>query len=88
MTAYFISNSANSKPIVSVVKSSIRHQTTAPLSRVGPTTSLRDSEPDFTGPINNVTVPLSREAVLTCSVSDLGDYKVSKMLVVVSLRLV
>lgn len=60
----------------SVVKSSLRHQTTSPLSRVGPTASLRDVEPDFVGPIENVTVALGREAVLTCSVSDLGDYKV------------
>lgn len=54
----------------------MRHQTTSPLSRVGPTASLRDAEPDFLGPIENVTVPLGREAVLTCSVSDIGDYKV------------
>ncbi|CAG9116931.1 unnamed protein product [Plutella xylostella] len=54
----------------------IRHQTTAPLSRVGPTASLREPEPDFTAPIDNVTAPLGREAVLTCSVGDLHDYKV------------
>lgn len=54
----------------------MRHQTTSPLSRVGPTVSLRDAEPDFLGPIENVTVALGREAVLTCSVSDIGDYKV------------
>lgn len=62
---------------VPVVKSSIRHQTTSPLSRVGPTVSLRDSEPDFLGPIENVTVAIGREAVLTCSVLDLGDFKVN-----------
>lgn len=54
----------------------MRYQTTSPLSRVGPTVSLRDSEPNFVGPIENVTVALGREAVLTCSVSDIGDYKV------------
>lgn len=56
----------------------MRHQTTSPISKVGPTASLRDAEPDFIGPIENVTVALGREAVLTCSVSDLGDYKVCK----------
>lgn len=55
----------------------MRHQTTSPFSRVGPTVSLRDAEPDFAGPIQNVTVALGREAVLTCSVTDLGDYKVT-----------
>lgn len=54
----------------------MRHQTTSPLSRVGPTASIRDAEPDFIGPIENVTVALGKAAVLTCSVSDLGDYKV------------
>lgn len=60
-----------------VIKSNMRHQTTSPITKVGPTASLRDAEPDFLGPIENVTVALGREAVLTCSVSDLGDYKVS-----------
>lgn len=55
----------------------MRHQTTSSFSRVGPTVSLRDAEPDFAGPIQNVTVALGREAVLTCSVTDLGDYKVT-----------
>ncbi|XP_038222155.1 lachesin-like [Zerene cesonia] len=55
----------------------MRYQTTSPLSRVGPTASLRDAEPNFVGPIENVTVALGREAVLTCSVSDIGDYKVA-----------
>ncbi|XP_063230542.1 lachesin-like [Bacillus rossius redtenbacheri] len=32
--------------------------------------------PDFSQPIRNVTVPLGREAVLTCSVAHLGNYKV------------
>ncbi|KAJ8714598.1 hypothetical protein PYW07_002823 [Mythimna separata] len=60
-----------------VIKSNMRHQTTSPVTKVGPTASLRDAEPDFIGPIENVTVALGREAVLTCSVSDLGDYKVA-----------
>ncbi|CAH2267264.1 jg14731 [Pararge aegeria aegeria] len=55
----------------------MRYQTTSPLSRVGPTATLRDVEPNFVGPIENVTVALGREAVLTCSVSDIGDYKVA-----------
>lgn len=32
--------------------------------------------PDFAGPIKNVTVAIGREAVLSCSVTDLGHYKV------------
>ncbi|XP_050679317.1 opioid-binding protein/cell adhesion molecule-like [Leptidea sinapis] len=60
-----------------VVKSNMRYQTTSPLSRVGPTAAVRDAEPNFDGPIENVTVALGREAILTCSVSDIGDYKVA-----------
>lgn len=36
--------------------------------------------PQFTGPIDNLTVALGREAVLSCTVADLGNYKVSKTL--------
>lgn len=32
--------------------------------------------PCFVGPIQNVTVAVGREAVLTCVVDDLGQYKV------------
>lgn len=32
--------------------------------------------PQFAGPIENVTVPLGREAVLSCTVTQLGHYKV------------
>lgn len=35
------------------------------------------AEPNFSSPIQNVTVALGREAVLTCSVTDLGPYKVN-----------
>ncbi|XP_065222027.1 lachesin-like [Planococcus citri] len=38
-----------------------------------------DKEPEFSAPIKNITVPLGREAVLTCSVTDLGNYKVGWM---------
>lgn len=34
--------------------------------------------PKFTAPITNVTVPVGREAILTCLVEDLGQYKVSR----------
>lgn len=34
-------------------------------------------EPEFLGSISNVTYPAGREAVLTCSVKNLGKYKVS-----------
>ncbi|KAJ8918063.1 hypothetical protein NQ315_011520 [Exocentrus adspersus] len=35
--------------------------------------------PQFLGQIENVTVPLGREAVLSCAVTDLGPYKVGWM---------
>lgn len=35
-----------------------------------------ESEPEFEGTIMNVTYPIGREAVLTCSVRNLGRYKV------------
>lgn len=34
------------------------------------------NEPDFVGNIKNVTVPAGREAILSCSVSNLGKFKV------------
>lgn len=34
-------------------------------------------EPEFIGSISNVTVPVGRDAVLVCSVKNLGKYKVS-----------
>lgn len=34
-------------------------------------------EPDFTEPIENITVPVGREAILSCSVQNLGGYKVT-----------
>ncbi|XP_059617495.1 neurotrimin-like isoform X2 [Phlebotomus argentipes] len=34
-------------------------------------------DPKFSMPINNVTVPIGREAILTCVVQDLGSYKVA-----------
>lgn len=37
-----------------------------------------EKEPEFSAPIKNITVPLGREGVLTCSVTELGHYKVSK----------
>ncbi|XP_055700744.1 lachesin-like isoform X1 [Phlebotomus papatasi] len=36
-------------------------------------------EPDFTEPIENITVPVGREAILSCSVQNLGGYKVGWM---------
>lgn len=36
-----------------------------------------EKEPEFSAPIKNITVPAGREAVLTCSVTELGHYKVS-----------
>ena len=39
-----------------------------------------DLEPEFDGTIQNVTYPAGREAVLTCSVRNLGRYKVRTIL--------
>lgn len=33
-------------------------------------------DPDFSEPIKNVTVPVGREAILSCLVTDLGHFKV------------
>ncbi|XP_033150813.1 opioid-binding protein/cell adhesion molecule homolog [Drosophila busckii] len=38
---------------------------------------LNNSDPKFSGPINNVTVPVGRDALLTCIVHDLMSYKVA-----------
>ena len=35
-----------------------------------------EAEPEFQGSISNVTYPAGREAVLTCTVNNLGKYKV------------
>ncbi|XP_056640219.1 lachesin-like [Diorhabda sublineata] len=40
---------------------------------------LSTGTPQFIGPIQNVTVALGREAVLSCTVTDLGNYKVGWM---------
>lgn len=47
-------------------------------------TSLKFSmeSPDFMGPIQNVTVAIGREAILSCSVTELGHYKVSKIYII------
>ncbi|XP_030748206.1 lachesin-like [Sitophilus oryzae] len=34
-------------------------------------------EPEFAAPINNLTVPVGREAILSCTVNNLGKYKVA-----------
>lgn len=39
-----------------------------------------EPEPDFGDVIKNVTVALGREAILSCIVDNLGDYKVGVML--------
>jgi len=33
-------------------------------------------EPEFTEPVNNLTVPLGRDAIFTCYVTRLGGHKV------------
>lgn len=39
--------------------------------------SIVTADPQYSAPILNVTVPVGREAILTCSVEALGSYKVS-----------
>lgn len=46
---------------------------------VAQTRASGNSAPDFAEPIGNVTVPVGREAVLSCTVSNLGQYKVRKI---------
>lgn len=36
-------------------------------------------QPEFSGPITNLTVPLGRDATFTCLVKHLGGYRVSCM---------
>lgn len=36
-------------------------------------------EPIFTGPIENISVPVGKEAILSCHVQNLGNYKVSQI---------
>lgn len=43
------------------------------------TTRINFEEPEFLAPIHNLTVPVGREAVLSCTVSNLGNYKVRWM---------
>ncbi|XP_038117798.1 lachesin [Culex quinquefasciatus] len=48
----------------------------ATLQEASPQQPPADPEPEFEGTIQNVTFPAGREAVLTCSVKNLGRYKV------------
>lgn len=41
------------------------------------TTRLVPDDPEFVLPIGNLTTPVGREAVLSCTVDHLGKYKVS-----------
>lgn len=38
--------------------------------------STVDLDPNFNKPIQNVTIAVGREAILSCSVTNLGNYKV------------
>lgn len=39
--------------------------------------NVNEKQPEFSAPIKNITVPVGREAVLTCSVTELGNFKVN-----------
>ncbi|KAK9692659.1 Immunoglobulin I-set domain [Popillia japonica] len=41
------------------------------------TTKISADEPEFLAPIQNLTVPVGREAVFSCTVNSLGKYKVA-----------
>ena len=45
---------------------------------------MSDYQPKFTKPLDNVTVPVGRDATFTCDVQDLGGYRVKFNLVVQS----
>lgn len=47
-------------------------------TETAPSSSI-EADPDFVGPIQNVTVAVGREAVLSCTVTDLGTYRVSEL---------
>ncbi|XP_046677770.1 lachesin-like [Homalodisca vitripennis] len=51
---------------------------TIELSPTRPLT-IGEEDPDFNGPIKNVTVALGREAILICPTTDLGTYRVGWM---------
>lgn len=36
-------------------------------------------DPKFSAPVSNITVPVSRDAILVCKVHDLYQYKVSQI---------
>ena len=42
-------------------------------------THVAETIPSFSGPIQNVTVNVGREAVLECPVNQLGQYKVKNL---------
>lgn len=43
-------------------------------------------DPNFKEPIANVTAPVGREAILSCVVQDLAEYKVSFYYVCIAIR--
>jgi hypothetical protein len=52
------------------------------------TTRLVPDDPEFGLPIGNLTTPVGREAVLSCTVDHLGKYKVSNTNALTPLMLV
>lgn len=47
-----------------------------------------DLDPDFSKAIGNITVPIGREAVLSCSVTNLGPYKVNVYYLVIKRKFI
>ncbi|XP_063702653.1 neurotrimin-like [Culicoides brevitarsis] len=46
-------------------------------SKASNVNALKNFDPSFTSPITNITVPVGREAILTCTVHDLVNFKVA-----------
>lgn len=44
-------------------------------------TARISDEPEFLAPIHNLTTPVGREATLSCTVSNLGKYKVKNPII-------
>lgn len=44
------------------------------------------ADPKFSGPIQNATVAVGRDAILTCMVEDIGSFRVSTILEIISVK--
>jgi hypothetical protein len=63
--------------MTSVRQAVVTKMTSISVSDPWSTTRLVPDDPEFGLPIGNLTTPVGREAVLSCTVDHLGKYKVS-----------